>query len=197
MLMSIRTMNGTLRFDEFAELVSSMFREAHPNIAFYQEGSPVDDVVYPVIVWRNAERTPATSETGTRPKLIETLHDDATGAAYTRRIRVTRNVFRLTVKAENPEQASQIADLVEDFVEEVTGALMKMGIKRIIYAGRHDLDVESDNGKTVNRRLIEWVVHEERATVIKESTIEKVEMLLKAVTEEGEGEEYVSSSSLL
>lgn len=188
------TANGNISFVAFANMIADMWNEAHEDIPFYQEGSANSDVSYPVIVWKNAGRSPVVEETGHRKKLIETVTDEFGEYAYTKRIGVTRNTFRVTVKATDPDVADQIIEMLEDFVEEVTGALMKLGIKRVMYAGRVDLDPTKDQGKTLNHRRSEWVVHEQRTTVVKESTIQEVEMRLRAVTEEREGEDFITSS---
>jgi hypothetical protein len=187
------TADGNLSFTQVANLISSMFKEAHEGINFYQEGDPVTDVSYPTVVWRNAERLPAVEETGHRPKTVEIVRSKD-GQGYTRKISVTRNVLRMTVKAETPAEATRVAEVLEGFVEEIIGALMKLGIKRVYYAGSKDLDPEKTTGKTISRRMLEWVIYEERSIIVKDSTIEKVELFLKTVTEEGEGEDFVSSS---
>jgi hypothetical protein len=178
------TIAGNIGFDAFGEAASVMWNEANPDIPMYRAGSAdADDTTYPHVTWSSGGKKPSGRTPLGKHKRIETYKNEKDEQVIVLMLECS-NSFVVQVKSNDSALSAQISRHFEEFMFEFLGALMGLGISNVFYEGRRKDEFGEIAGRSVTTMELLYTVMDQQITHVKRHTIQKVEMVLQAITED-------------
>jgi hypothetical protein len=156
--------SGNLTFREMIALIQELWNEGQPDIPLLPTQGK-NFAKYPCIVYGIENKTTANSDDKRRHR--EFVKDQTTGQIYRVVGQVFNHIISFTVITENePDLAEAIMELFEDFMEEITPVLQKLGISNIWYGRRLSDSDENRDAEDICKRAVVYRIHLERVRQI-------------------------------